>query len=291
MIQFTALSFNLLLFVFGLAIGSFLNVVALRYNGRGRLFYWKKISGRSHCPHCRRVLRWWELIPLLSFLWLGGRCRSCRRRLSWQYPAVELAGGFALLLPYYFYNYFDVAHRLLAGESVGRFYAVAAIWTLAALAMILLAAIDWRLRIIPDQINIFLAGLGIALGLSGADSFLKNYGDWLALTNSPFLDRFLAALIAMLFFGFIIAASRGRAMGAGDLKLAGALGLLLGWPDIVLSLSLAFVLGAIVSLMLLAARRKTFKSAIPFGPFMVAGVFVHIFFGYQLINWYFTFVV
>lgn len=289
MTLFTASSFNVFLFVFGLIIGSFLNVVAFRYSGNGPLFNFKKLSGRSRCPYCRRSLKWRELIPLLSFLWQGGRCRSCRHRLSWQYPIVELASGFALLMPYYFYNYFDISHRLLASEAVGRYYIIGVVWTLAALAMILLAAIDSRLRIIPDQINLFLAGLGIILGLAGAGSFLKNYGDWLALTNGQFLDRFLAALAALLFFGFIIMISRGRAMGVGDLKLAGALGLLLGWPDIALSLSFAFVLGAIAGLILLLARRRTLKSIIPFGPFMIAGVFIHIFFGYQIANWYFTF--
>lgn len=270
--QFIVLGFNTILFVFGVIIGSFLNVVALRYKGRGRLFDFKRIGGRSHCLYCRRTLKWYELVPLLSFLLQGGRCCSCRRCLSWQYPIVELASGFAFLLPYYFgYSWIGI------------------IWTLAALAMILLSAIDWRLRIIPDQINLFLAGLGVILGVLGGSSFLRNYGEWLSLTGNLWWDRWLAALLAMLFFGFIILASRGKAMGVGDLKLAGALGLLLSWPDIILALSIAFVLGAVVGSIYLLAQRKNLKSIIPFGPFMVAGVFILIFFGYQIANWYFTF--
>jgi len=273
-IQFTALSFNTFLFVFGVIVGSFLNVVALRYGGKGRLFSLEKLWGRSRCRSCRRNLKWYELVPLISFAIQLGRCRSCHRRLSWQYPIVELASGAAFLLFYYF-----------------DYSVVGVIWVLAALAMILLAAIDWRLQIIPDQTNLFLAGLGVVLGLLGADSFLKNYGEWMALTGDFWWDRLLAALIAMAFFGFIILASRGKAMGVGDLKLAGALGLLLGWPDVVLALAIAFVLGAIVGIFSLLIGKKGMKSIIPFGPFMVAGVFVHILFGYQIANWYFTLIV
>lgn len=271
--QFIALSFNIFLFILGLIIGSFFNVVSLRYKGYGQLFNLKKIGGRqrSRCSYCRKKLKWYELIPLVSFVIQFGRCRSCRRYISWQYPLVELAVGFAFLLPYYF-----------------DYSLVGWVWLSATLAMILLSAIDWRLQIIPDQINLFLAGLGVVLILLGTESFLKNYGDWLSLVNNIWWDRLLAAFIAMLFFAFIILASKGKAMGVGDLKLAGALGLLLGWPDIILALSIAFILGAILGVIFIVVKGKKMKTAIPFGPFMVAGVFIHILFGYQIANWYFT---
>ena len=269
MIPFIALSFKPIVFIVGLVLGSFINVVALRYSGAGRLF---KFAGpkRSHCPHCGNILRWYELIPVASFFLQLGRCRQCRHKLSWQYPIMELASGFAMLLIFY-----------LPGPT-------GIIWALAALAMILLSAIDWRLQIIPDQINLFLAGLGIILGLLGAGSFLENYAPLFSLTSNALLSRLMAAIAAVIFFGFIIAVSRGRAMGVGDLKLSGALGLLLGWPDIVLSLSFSFIIGAFIGLVLLILNRKKLKSVIPFGPFLVGGVFLHILFGYQVVKWYFS---
>ncbi|MFH1759096.1 MAG: prepilin peptidase [Patescibacteria group bacterium] len=299
MTQFTALSFSIILFLFGLSIGSFLNVVALRYRGAGRLFSFKK--KRSHCPYCDKALAWYELIPLLSFVIQFGRCHHCDQRLSWQYPLGELLGGLVLLLPVYFYNYYDIFHRALVGEIIWPYYVLIAVWTLAALAMLLLTLIDWHLKIIPDQINLFLLSLGIvgAVILSGTSvasgvershnlSFLENYAEIFGGPSSIWLNHLMAAAVGLLFFGFIIVASRGRAMGVGDLKLAGALGLLLGWPDIILTIASSFVVGSLWGIYLLIFKSKTLKSTVPFGPFLVIGVFITIFFGHDLASWYFS---
>src|SRR3989338_3791087 len=92
------------LFIFGLVIGSFLNVLAFRYDPDQPFFGWKRWGGRSHCLFCSQQLKWYELIPVISFIIQEGRCLVCRRKLFWQYPLVELASGFTFLLPYYFYD-------------------------------------------------------------------------------------------------------------------------------------------------------------------------------------------
>jgi prepilin signal peptidase PulO-like enzyme (type II secretory pathway) len=287
-IPFTALSSSVLLFALGVILGSFVNAVGLRYYGEGRLFDLSVIGGRSQCPQCQKQLSWYELIPVISFLIQQGKCRYCERPLSWQYPLVEIAGGLIMLLPVYFYNYFDLAHKVLSGQSITPYLIIAAVWTFAAFAMLLLTIIDWRLQIIPDQINLFLAGLGVVMIYLPTTSFLKNYALIFGGPMSLFANHLLAAFIGLAFFGAIIALSRGKAMGGGDMKLAGALGLLIGYPDIIVVIISAFVIGAIWGLYLIASHKKKFKENVPFGPFIVTGVFVTIFFGHTLANWYFT---
>ncbi len=247
---------GLVRFVIGLAIGSFLNVVAFRYPKNN----W---GGRSKCRSCRRQLRWFELVPLVSFIIQGGHCRRCGKALSWQYPLVELLSGLAaVFLPPF--------------------------WFFVALAMILLSAIDWRLMIIPDELNIFLAAMGILAGVWGLGSFLENYAEVIAGPTNQFLGRLLAAALGLVLLGLIVFISRGRAMGAGDVKLAGALGLLAGWPDIILSLALGFIVGGIWGAALLITGEGKMKTLVPFGPFLVIGFWLTYFFGQPLLRWYFS---
>ncbi len=287
MTDITALSFSpstLLgtsLFVFGLMVGSFLNVVGLRYQKQS-------LGGRSFCPHCKKKLNWFELIPLLSFVIQLGKCRGCRKKISWQYPIVELITGFIFLLPLYFYNYYYFPPHAYREW-------LALIWLLIALAMLVLSVIDWRQMIIPDGINIFLAVMGFVLMFLGSTSFLRNYSEWLAPSRVEglagiFINHFLAGFIGTAFLGIIVLLTWGRAMGMGDVKLAGAMGLILGWPDITLALCLSFLVGGVWASILLLLRKKKLKTMVPFGPFLVTGFWLEIFFGHQILNWYFSFI-
>lgn len=241
------------LFVFGLIVGSFLNVLAFRYDPEGRFFSFKKWTGRSHCLFCSQQLKWYELIPVLSFIIQEGRCLVCRRKLSWQYPLVELASGLAFLLPYYFnFN-----------------WVLSVLWILIFIIFILIWAIDFRLMVIPDELIILLAALGLIL---------------IDQTAGLWWNHLAAALSAAFFLGAIILLSRGKAMGMGDLKLVAVLGLIFGWPDIVLVLALAFIIGAIVGLFLLAFGKKKFKDAIPFGPFLILSSSIVVFFSQTIIE-------
>jgi leader peptidase (prepilin peptidase)/N-methyltransferase len=266
-----------ILFAFGLAIGSFLNVVATRYDGEHFLFGTKLIGGRSHCTHCKKTLRWFELVPLLSFLIQGGRCRRCKARLSVQYPIVELISGIVFV---------SVPFALGVGAPMGvATVAVtpiiaAALWIAILEALLVMSLVDVRLGIIPDEINIFLGVAGIALAIFSAGSAGGQEGVVLA--------KIIGAAVAGVFFTLLIAVTRGKGMGVGDLKLAIPLGLIFGWPDIVLVLMLSFVIGAIAGLFAIARGKNTIKGTLPFGPFLALGGAIVFFWGSQIFNWYFS---
>ncbi len=274
MTDFTVL--NSSLFLFGLIIGSFLNVMGFRY---GTL----SLGGRSFCPKCKKTLSWFELVPVISFLVQRGRCRGCHKKISWQYPIVELLTGLSFLLPIYFYKFYSFP--LNENREI-----LAIVWLLIALAMIVLSIIDLRQMIIPDGINIFLSVMGFVLIFFNSTSFLKNYSEWFPGPGSILSNHLLGAFIGAAVLGAIVLLSWGKAMGMGDVKLAGAMGLILGWPDIILALALAFLVGGIWASLLLLFKKKKLKTMVSFGPFLVIGFWLEVFCGYQLLNWYFSLV-
>ncbi len=212
--------------------------------------------GRSRCPYCDITLRWYELIPLLSFVIQLGRCRHCHALLSWQYPIVELVSGLMFV-------------GILMSGQIGL------IWLLAAMALLLLSLIDLRLYIIPDQINLFLALLGVGILV---DKGISSSAIW--------QGHLLGFFVGAAFFGLIILITKGKGMGMGDLKLVAALGFLFGWPKILLIIIAAFVLGSISSVFLLLSKRKTMKDGIPFGPFLAVAAMVVLLFGNYIIGTY-----
>lgn len=274
----------LVLFFVGAAIGSFLNVVSLRYLPGKRLFSEDVIAGRSHCPHCKRILKWYELIPIFSFIVQKGECRHCKKKLLWQYPLIEILGGLILIF-------------IPLSLDAPLFSSKAVIWILIFFIFILIALIDFRQYIILDQLNISLAILGLFLlnikerlddfGMFSG-SFLKHYAALFGFRENIWFNHFFAVLSGIIFFGLIIFLSRGRAMGWGDFKLIGPLGLIFGWPDILMIIFLSFIIGSIFVAPLLISRRKKMKDTIPFGPFLIMSAVLTFFFGYQIINGYFS---
>lgn len=287
----------LFLFIFGLLIGSFLNVVSLRYVPGERLLDSKRLGGRSLCPHCRKELRWRELIPLVSFIIQLGRCRSCGKPISFQYPLVEfLSGLIFVLVPLELAQNFQSTAQL-SDYPISQLLTVG-IWILTFELFLTLSVIDFRKYLIPDGINLLLAFLGILLITIQivanqfnpiSSLFLKSYALIFGLRENIWLNHLFAALFGTIIFGAIIVLSRGKAMGWGDLKLAFALGLIFGWPEIILVLALSFIIGAVVSLGLMIKGRKTIKDIVPFGPFLVLGSAATFFFGYQITHYYFQF--
>jgi len=288
----------LCLAVFGLIFGSFLNVVTIRYNPDKGFSNIYSLGGRSHCPHCHKQLTWYELVPVFSFLFLLGKCRHCGHRISFQYPVVELLTSAIFVTVPLYVAHFSRMFFWSADLSYGSwlFSALAALWTAVFVLFLILAVIDLKHMIIPDSINIALAFIGVAIAgvtqwLHGFDaihgSFLRHYAMIFGLRESIWTNHLFAACIGLLFFGSIIVLSKGRAMGWGDFKLAGALGLIFGWPDIVLVLMFSFIIGSIISIGLMLRGRKTMKDAVPFGPFLVLGAITVFFFGFQLMSLYF----
>lgn len=282
------------LFALGAAVGSFLNVVAGRYVEGNRLFSREIFIGRSHCPYCREQLRWHNLIPILSFIIQRGRCSYCGHRLSFQYLVTELAAGLIfVVLPLYFYRFFNVADLAGSNLNLSPYYAFLVVWIFAAYTLFLMSLVDFRLRIIPDQVGVFLAGLGIAAAVLKYfypifnRSFLGDYSGWFGLFNNVFINHLLAGAAGLFLFLLIVFLSRGRGMGLGDVKLAGAIGLLLGWPDAVFAFFMSFIIGAAVAVILLALRWKSLKDAVPFGPFLALGAATAVFCGERILNFYF----
>jgi leader peptidase (prepilin peptidase) / N-methyltransferase len=244
------------LFIFGVAIGSFLNVVALRYDGEHFLLDPKMIGGRSHCPHCKKTLVWYELLPMVSWVVQGGKCRTCKARIGWQYPIVEFLSGLIFVFIPLHYLPFTI-------------YQLPILWTIAFEILLLIAYIDIRLGIIPDELNVALFIAAI-----------------FTLTGSTWLNHALAGIGAAIFFGALVAITRGKGMGLGDVKLALPLGLLFGYPNILLVVGFSFVIGALFGLGAIMLGKKTMQSSVPFAPFLVIAAAITFFVGQPLIAWY-----
>ena len=257
-------SFLFLIFIFGLLFGSFLNSLIYRLE-EGLPFPW----WRSFCPKCRHTLNWLDLIPIFSFLFLKGRCRYCEQKISWQYPLVELATG--VLFVFTIYKFYPI--------QLGDFFTVG-YWLLATSFLIVIFVYDLKHYIIPDKI-VYPA---IVLSFIYQLFVIWNFGDW-DLFGTWSLGF---GILPSLFFLGIILLSREKWMGMGDFKLAILMGLILGWPNILVALFLAFFIGAIIGIGLVLFRKKTLKSEVPFAPFLISGTFIAIFFGEAIINWYFS---
>ena len=274
---------NILLLVFGATIGSFLNVLGFRYSVKSG--FKDALTGRSKCQHGGHKLGWVDLIPVFSFLFLRGKCRTCKKLISWRYPLVEvLAALVALFVP------------LQIGFGIP-----ALLWAVCLWVLLLISIIDLRLKIIPDSLVIFLVVLGAGLmafqhanglfggGLTGFRGISSLGAYYLAFSvgQNIWLNHLYASLFALALFGGVHAASKGKAMGLGDVKLVTALGVCLVFPDMVLAPMLAFITGSIVGLIMMRLGKLKFKSSLPFGPFIATGVTLVFFFGYDIVNAYF----
>jgi prepilin signal peptidase PulO-like enzyme (type II secretory pathway) len=273
-----------LLFIFGLAIGSFLNVVSLRYDGGHFVFDPSVIGGRSHCFSCGRTLRWFELVPLASFLIQGGRCRRCKTRLSVQYPTVELIAGLLFVfIPW------RMAEFAAAGPMA---WLPLALWTLVFVILLLISVIDIRSGIVPDELSAALGILAVLLGVflaaspSGGGSFMGPFDNMFGVFGNIWAGRVIGAVFSFIFFEFLFLVTRGKGIGMGDVKLALPLGLLFGWPDILPVVGFAFVFGAFAGILLILLKKKTMQGTLPFGPFFGIGAAFVFFFGAPIAQWY-----
>ncbi len=244
---------------FGLIIGSFLNVVIFRFNST------KSLGGRSQCLTCRTTLHWYDLIPVFSYIFLKGRCRGCKTRISIQYPAVELLTAllFAAL-----YSKFSLFFFISLPQFSVLFAYYAAIFAL----LVVVTVYDIRHKIIPDRLSLIF-GILAFFGLF----FIK--GSFVML-HWPVAADFLSGLVVSVPFALLWFVSGGRWMGLGDAKLAVGLGFLLGMSNMLFATMIAFWSGAIVGLALVGFRKLAgLKSEIPFAPFLVFGTVVAFFFG------------
>lgn len=285
-------------FIFGTAFGSFLNVASGRYDPGRNFFSLRNVRGRSRCPHCGETLRWFELVPLLSFFLQVGKCRHCKTKLSFRYPVAELlSGAIFSFVPLFLYHHYQIAFSAAAGGIPLVFFGISALWIMVFLIWLAIALVDLKFYIVPDELNIALAGLGIGIvalkhsSLFGnqlfSGSFLRHYASIFSFTDSLLVNHVLGALAGSLFFWLLMVLSRGSGIGFGDVKLAFSSGLILGWPDIALALIIAFIAGSIVGIVLIFRKQKSMKDKVPFAPFLVFGFATVFFFGFQIVKWYF----
>ncbi len=276
---------QVLLFILGTLFGSFLNVLSLRYRPERSLLARPAWGGRSHCPHCRRELRWYELVPLFSFFLQDGRCRRCRARLSLQYPLAELLAGLVLV---------SVPGRvafLFPGLAAPAYFALSALWVMVFLGLLLMSLVDARLELIPDGLQVFLGVLGLIIlvllaRVAPEASLIGPYALIFNAQGSLWLNRLWGVLAAGIPIALLVFGTRGRGMGMGDLKLAAVLGLLFGWPAALFVLFLAFVTGAAFGLVGILRGVSRMKSAVAFGPFLALGSFLVFVWGQELLRAY-----
>ncbi|MST04399.1 MAG: prepilin peptidase [Candidatus Pacebacteria bacterium] len=287
---------NFILFVFGTLFGSFLNVLSLRYKEDGRVFDLPKISGRSHCMNCGHQISWIDLIPILSFLFLLGKCRYCKNKISFQYPIVEIVSGLIFVfVPRLISMVYEF--RFLSGPMPVVFYGLCLIYTLFLITLVFISLVDLRLQIIPDSSNILILVLGLVLVFIKYKysffnfyqySFLGHYASLFGFRDSLLVSSLLGIFFGIVLFGGIYFLSRGRGMGFGDVKLSIALGVFLGWPDIIIALLGSFIIGSIWSIILMVGKRAGMKTLLPFGPFIVLSTVIVMFFGVNILNFYFS---
>ncbi len=243
---------GIFIFIFGAIIGSFLNVVALRYNTGMTL------GGRSGCFSCGNELVWYELIPVFSYLFLRGKCRSCKSKISPQYPLIEALTGLVFLLVFL--------------KEMGNLWAVAFYWIIFSILTVILIY-DLKHKIIPDGLVYTFCGLS----LLGLFVHFGSVGISLAsFSGTDFGWSLAAGPILFLPFFILWAVSKGRWIGLGDGKLALGVGWLLGATYGGTAIIFAFWIGALVSVILLAFRGKFYsmKSEIPFAPFIIFSLFL-----------------
>ena len=257
---------TLFIWILGLIAGSFLGALTYRFPRRISI---KK--GRSFCPNCLTPIKWFDNIPLFSYLLLGGKCRSCRKRISIRYPLIEGVSG---LLFVFIYTYSCQTGNLteisgLYRANLGLLYFPFIILIFSFLATIFV--IDLENQIIPDEFIFFLL-LFISFAL------------FIFPGTSPF--RHLASGFgASLFLLFIFLITKEKGMGLGDVKFALFAGTFLGWPQVLVWLFLSFLMGAVVGVFLILIKKASFGKHIPFGPFLVVSFFIATFFGDKIISW------
>lgn len=260
----------LLMFALGLCIGSFINVVIYR-----TLHGDSPTRGRSYCDHCKRQLHWYENIPLLSFLALRGKCRTCHKKIDWTYPVVEFITG--VLFVWW-------ASLGLAFFNLTQFPSIfiqPLFWLIVGILLVIIFFTDLWYGIIPDFATISLGILSILYRL------------FLVLTDQmktiDFIYSIISALVAFVLFFALYKGTKEKGIGFGDVKFAPVMAFLLGFPRVIVGFFSSFMVGGLVGVVLLTIGKKKFGQTVPFGPFLIIGLIIGLTYGTQLWQWYLSF--
>ena len=257
-----------LVFYFGACFGSFLNVVILRLPKQ------EDLGGRSHCVSCGHRLSVWDLFPLLSYLFLLGKCRFCGSKISSRYFIIEALVAFLFLFRWLFAEPQTVSAVLLLFRD----------WVFLS-ALVVIFVIDLEHFLILDKVllafGLPVALINIILDVRGSNIF--------NLSKSFFFFFLFSGIIFALIFFFFFYFSKGRWIGFGDVKLMLFLGMALGWPSTFVGWMLAFLIGTLVSFPLLLLKKKKFSSKLPLGCFLSIASFLALFWGNLWFSWYLAF--
>ena len=238
----------IVIFIFGITIGSFLNVCIYRIP-----LHQSIVTVSSHCMTCGRKLKWYDMIPVFSWLLLGGKCRSCKSKISLQYPVIESLNGILY-----------VVICLVNGMDL-----FSLIYCLMTSALLTLSLIDWRTYEIPPGINGFLFILGVAAAVLDRGNLLSHLAGMVCVSG---------------FLGILYLISRGRAIGGGDIKLMFVCGLILGWKQIILAFLLGCIIGSVIHLIRIRVQGE--GHVLARGPYLSAGIFLAALWGNEWISWY-----
>ena len=238
----------ILIFLYGIIIGSFLNVCIYR------IPLGESISKqRSHCMSCGYQLRWYDLVPLFSWLMLGGKCRKCKASISPQYPIIEAINGVLYLLIF-----------LVNGMSLESI-----LYCLMASALLALSVIDFRTYEIPFGFNVFITVLGVIRVATD----LENWSEYI-------IGFFAVSAVLEL----LLVVSKGRAIGGGDVKLMAACGILIGWRLILIAFFVGCILGSVIHI--IRMKLSNAEHVLAMGPYLSAGVLIAVLWGNTFLNWY-----
>lgn len=248
MLTFLELVPYMIVFIFGIVIGSFLNVCIYRLPLGESV-----VVAPSHCMVCGGKLRWFDMVPVVSWIVLGGKCRFCKAKISAQYPIIEGVNGILYVM--------ICAVNGLEWSSV--------IYCFMASALLVLSIIDWRTYEIPFGINVFLFVLGVAMTI---------------LDRGNLAEHLIGMICVSGLLGILYLLTGGRAIGGGDIKLMFACGLILGWKLILLAFFLGCIIGSVVHIIRMSVKKAGRMLAM--GPYMSAGILLAALWGNAWINWY-----
>ena len=248
MLLFLELIPYLIIFIFGITIGSFLNVCIYRIPLHESI-----VTAPSHCMSCGEKLKWFDMVPVFSWLVLGGKCRNCKSKISVQYPIIEGVNGILYVM--------ICAVNGLEWSSV--------IYCFMASALLVLSIIDWRTYEIPFGINVFLFVLGIAMTI---------------LDRGNLVEHLIGMICVSALLEILYLVTGGGAIGGGDIKLMFSCGLILGWKLILLAFFLGCIIGSVVHIIRMAAKKAGRMLAM--GPYLSVGILLAALWGNAWISWY-----
>jgi leader peptidase (prepilin peptidase)/N-methyltransferase len=246
---------TLISIVFGALIGSFLNVCILRLPKEESI-----VTPGSHCPHCKTPIKFYDNIPLVSYILLKGKCRHCNGTVSIQYPLIEGITALSSLVLF-----------MRFGPSLSYL-----IYFAFVAALIVITVIDLYHQIIPDVISLPGIGVGLLASLILPQLTFSNSLIGILLGGG---SLFLVATLYQWFF-------KREGMGGGDVKLLAMIGAFLGWKAVILTILLGSLIGSIIGISIMVLKGKDFKYAIPFGPFLSLGAVIALFYGPEIVSWY-----